>query len=304
MKDHDHKNLWYTRRGSVIEGPYPAGQVARYLLLGRLRKTDEVSQDGQTWHNIMDCPEVVPPLMLEDSPEAEERLLLARIHEDERGPGDRRDHEEEVPQHIRDRRRHRDRRRPEDFLTEEQRELRYQRWKAMNRVERPHYLKTALAGLLFLVLVVSVVILFGERREFPNPDCDAAPQPRVNWYSCQIEGVAAAGKDMTGAYLYNAVLTAGNFAGAILRQADLSYTRLGLANFGGADLREAKLYGAYLERADLEGADLRNADLSYAILRHANLKNARLAGARLDKAVWIDGRTCLPGSVGACLVAK
>jgi len=41
--------IWYTRRGSEVKGPFPIGQIRRYVLLGRIRETDEVSTDGETW---------------------------------------------------------------------------------------------------------------------------------------------------------------------------------------------------------------------------------------------------------------
>jgi hypothetical protein len=50
----------------------------------------------------------------------------------------------------------------------------------------------------------------------------------------------------------------------------------------------------------LVGADLRNADLTDANLAGANLAHARLEGANLSRAVWVDGRVCAEGSLGAC----
>ena len=52
---------------------------------------------------------------------------------------------------------------------------------------------------------------------------------------------------------------------------------------------------------DLTNADLSNSDLSYANLKGSKLGGANLGGAKLDKAIWIDGSSCAPGSVGACI---
>ena len=56
--------------------------------------------------------------------------------------------------------------------------------------------------------------------------------------------------------------------------------------------------------AKLFRADLRRADLSAADLSGAKLSEGRLFGAELSGAVWIDGRRCAPGSVGACRFAQ
>lgn len=304
MTEHGKSNLWYARRGAVIEGPYPAGQISRYLLLGRLRQSDEVSQDGKEWYKILQCRELVPELMLDDDPDAKERLLMSRMHEDEREPGDRRDEQDHVPPEIMERRGKKNRRRPEDHLTEEQREQRFRRWKELNKTQKPAYLLTMLAGLAFVTLVIVVVIVFGDHREFKDPDCNAPPGPNVNWRNCQLEGAEAEGKDMHDANLHNATLTGARFAGVRLNNAELSYARLGLSDLSGADLSGARLFGTYLEQADLRGAKLKGADLSYAILRQARLDGVDLSGVHLEHAVWVDGSTCQAGSVGECLIAK
>jgi len=59
--------------------------------------------------------------------------------------------------------------------------------------------------------------------------------------------------------------------------------------------RSCDLYAAELAGADLSGADLTAAKLVDAKLAGANLNSARLAAA-----LWMDGRTCAPGSIGAC----
>jgi uncharacterized protein YjbI with pentapeptide repeats len=58
--------------------------------------------------------------------------------------------------------------------------------------------------------------------------------------------------------------------------------------------------GIGLRAADLRGTRLAGADLSYADLREARLEGAVLAETRFDNAIWTDGHTCKPGSVGRC----
>jgi hypothetical protein len=86
---------------------------------------------------------------------------------------------------------------------------------------------------------------------------------------------AAQGKDLRGAYLYDAQLKGVDFRGA-----NLDRTQLGHADLRGADLRGAKLKGAYLFKADLSGADLRGAELPEKMkLTHVNLTGAKFDDA-------------------------
>jgi uncharacterized protein YjbI with pentapeptide repeats len=90
---------------------------------------------------------------------------------------------------------------------------------------------------------------------------------------------AAQGKDLRGAYLYEAQLGGVDFRGA-----DLDRTQLGHADLHNADLRGAKLEGAYLYKADLSNADLRGAQLPAKMkLTHVNLTGAKF-----------DDKTALP----------
>src|SRR5688572_9411783 len=85
-----------------------------------------------------------------------------------------------------------------------------------------------------------------------------------------VAGTAAAqGKDLSGAYLFQAKLQNVDFRGATLFR-----TQLGEADLRGADFRGAKLTGAYLHKADLAGADLRGAELK-TLPGKVNLKGAR-----------------------------
>ena len=72
------------------------------------------------------------------------------------------------------------------------------------------------------------------------------------------------------------------------------------ADLSGANLSGADLSGANLAGADLSGANLAGADLTAAKLVDANLAGANLDSARLAGALWLDGSTCAPGSIGAC----
>jgi uncharacterized protein YjbI with pentapeptide repeats len=86
---------------------------------------------------------------------------------------------------------------------------------------------------------------------------------------------AAQGKDLRGAYLYEAQLKNADFRGA-----NLDRTQLGHADLRGADFRGANLKGAYLYKADLSGADLRGA----ALPAKMKLTHVNLTGAKFDDA--------------------
>ncbi len=79
------RQLWYVRKGGRTQGPIPHEQVAHEILLGRIRKNDEISADGQHWQHPNTLPQLVPEVMKHaDTKEARQHLLLARLREDER----------------------------------------------------------------------------------------------------------------------------------------------------------------------------------------------------------------------------
>lgn len=84
--------LWYTRRDREIRGPFPAGMVTRYILLGRIRETDQLSTDQISWQSLSDVPQLIPEELKLDlsDPQNREKLRIACMREDERGALDRR----------------------------------------------------------------------------------------------------------------------------------------------------------------------------------------------------------------------
>ncbi len=86
---------WYARRDGVVRGPYAAGEISRYLLLGRIRIEDELSDNGHDWRPALSVEALVPAVLLEDDAEAlaEARARVdQRTHRDDgyRGPERRR----------------------------------------------------------------------------------------------------------------------------------------------------------------------------------------------------------------------
>lgn len=81
---------WYMRREGVIRGPYTAGKITRYLLLGRIRLDDELSQDRESWVIASCLDSLLPPeLTCQSCWDDFQKLVMAQMKVDER-KGDRR----------------------------------------------------------------------------------------------------------------------------------------------------------------------------------------------------------------------
>jgi uncharacterized protein YjbI with pentapeptide repeats len=105
-------------------------------------------------------------------------------------------------------------------------------------------------------------------------------------------GVSCPHCNLFQANLYNKDLRGRSYAGARLRQADMSLSVFNHVNFVDADLRDVNGYGALFTGANLKGADLTNATLVGSYLQGANFKGAKLdgvnfSGAEMDKAAGL-----------------
>lgn len=285
---------WYVRRGKEIKGPFPAGLVSRYLLLGRVRENDEVSRDRQEWFQAGRVAELIPEAMRlaranPDDEEAQERLAAARRWADER-----RDVRGTPPESGDDRRK--EEQSAEEIALRSAHLAREDEFSAVPLVTRRDYLIIA----VLVALLAALPFVLPSRHQVDKPQCAAPPAPRVNWSNCRLQGQQYPNSNLAQAHLRNADLTGALLRAANLAGADVAYADLTLAILRGANLSHADLKGASLRQADLSNADLTGADLAYADLRHAILDGATLTGAVLDNAIWVDGTVCLPGSVGTC----
>ena len=87
----DSEQLWLTRRDGVVRGPFPAAWVRRYILLGRIRMTDELRLGAGEWRPAFRCDALIPEVLRQPLTEDNlVRLKQARWEADERGHGDRR----------------------------------------------------------------------------------------------------------------------------------------------------------------------------------------------------------------------
>lgn len=312
--------LWYTRRDQHIRGPFPHGLITRFIVLGRLQMTDEVSVDQIRWQYVKDVPEIIPdPLKSDpDDPELQEYLRVARRREDERAAGDRRQ---------RDGASHDERRRHEDRRQDESGELLHHRAIKTNlskeRQASPERMRPGFIIVLLAVVSGAIGAAFWFTPQAPalRWQCDAPAGPRVNWSNCKFEGIMLDHAELSGVRLDNANLSGAHLQGANLTGGNLSYANLSQADLRQANLTHAILTGAVLRNANLERAVLPNAILSYAVLQGANLRaadlssadlsNVDLTGASLDGAnidncnlvgaIWVDRGVCGAGSLGQCV---
>jgi len=76
---------WYTRRDGVMRGPFSAENISRYMLLGRIRLDDELSQDCETWVVAAELDNLLPgELKSQSSWDDYQQLLTAHMQADER----------------------------------------------------------------------------------------------------------------------------------------------------------------------------------------------------------------------------
>lgn len=290
------KGLWYVRQGGRVRGPFPAGQISREILLGRLRDTDELSHDREHWQPLSALPQLVPDVMRHtDTEEGRQHLLLARLREDER-LHDRRTAgtaEAEASQ------RHGDRRTVESFDVVAHRD-RVSRWSTIENREERNLLLPAAVIMITLFILGTYFLWYRPAPPSAERNCLALPASSVNWSGCDMSARNLSRLDLDQAQLSNAKLSRANLQATRLTRADLSYADLVGADLSMANLQKAILKGAVLRNAQLAQADLRDADLGYVSLQGADLSGALLSGANFEKAIWTDGRVCAAGSVGDC----
>ncbi|MCA9912020.1 MAG: pentapeptide repeat-containing protein [Anaerolineae bacterium] len=285
------RKLWFIRQDKEIRGPFPSATISQFLLIGRVRMSDEVSQDKENWQKIRNIPELIPDVMKADltDPVNRANLEAARHGADERKWG-----EDEFD----------DSERRSSETAEEYALRQLHASKRLDEYERKTKQQKIITLAVLLVICAAVIIpllLYTPGEKVPDIDCSAPQAPGVNWSNCNFQGANLDGAVLIKAHIRNANFTSASLYQTKLSGVDFSYTNLGLANLRLSDLTNASLVGAVLRNSDLRGADLSGADLSYADLQGAQLTDTNLRRAKLDKAIWINGQVCAQGSVGGCL---
>ncbi len=305
MNETRHRRiLWYTRRDGVVRGPYPEKQIGRYVLLGRIRESDEVRPEEGDWATLQEHPDLIPEVMkLPPTDENLQKLLMARLREDERRPRDRRDDEDGVSAAVVERRTGVERRRPETSDMLRHRELKYQVSHSGRRNGDLYRYPIAFSALVALGFLLSYLLGKAQPEE-PPPDCAGVPRPGINWNGCNLSGLTSRSANLIGARIRNARLDAADLRGATMTGADMEYSSISFGNLSDADLSHASLVGVTARGADLRNVRFHNANLAYANLSDTRLDGADLSGANLSNAIWIDHKPCLAGSIGACNRAR
>lgn len=298
MVEH-HIRGWFVRRGKKIAGPYHKGLVSRYILLGRIKLSDEISSDRENWRPVLKLPELIPDVMKGDmsDPMVQERLKAARRWADERDLDERRDSRAGDPDHGQSR--GGDRRDYEDLESARGREARHRR--GLGAAGRR---QAALGWAVILVLITALsatgIYTYITMEPEELIDCGAEPAPGINWRNCKLPGIDVAGADLSNAVLRNAILTGARMQNVSLAASDVAYADLSLADLTNGDMRGTILVGASLKNARLRKADMRHANLGYTDFSGADIAGVLFEGANLSRAIWVDGRECAQGSLGQC----
>ena len=206
--------LWYTRRGNIVRGPFPAPQISRFILLGRIIDTDELSADQINWQPVSSVPVLIPEELKADpnDPKARERLLMARMREDERSAVDRRSRKggAEVPTLDRRQRVDNDRRSQEDEQLIRHRQVKTAITEASKQSQNNYFLRAVMA-MTIIGGLVGGAWYYQPWEMLESSDCNAPAQPWVNWSNCLMEGVRLAATDLRGARLRNANLSGADY---------------------------------------------------------------------------------------------
>ncbi|NNG12620.1 MAG: hypothetical protein HKM88_05150 [Halobacteria archaeon] len=85
MINNETEPYWFARRNGAVRGPFTVDHVKHWIRLGRIRLSDEVSQDECSWRPVMELPDLFPDELAGASgPEDYQRFLAAYSHADER----------------------------------------------------------------------------------------------------------------------------------------------------------------------------------------------------------------------------
>lgn len=295
-----HAQNLYVRRNGAVKGPYRLGLIRNFLLLGRLHLTDEVSEDQRVWVRLDTIDALIPKEMRADASDADkQRLQVLRRRQDEREKERRGKTDKEVSGANR---RGSDRRQPEPPEVVTARELRLKQ-KLEQDSPKKYYFSMGLMALAAIGVGFLVYFFIAQKSDNYADviNCNAAPQPRVNWRNCILKNIVVVSKNIEYANLQGTNLQGADLHGSNLQSVNAAYAQLTRTNLSYVDLSNARLTGAVLQFADLTNAILSNADLSYADLKGALLGGVDLRGVKFDGAIWVDGKGCKIGSVGECV---
>ncbi|MDF1588410.1 MAG: pentapeptide repeat-containing protein [Gammaproteobacteria bacterium] len=291
----NNKTLWYIRKNGVIKGPFTSAFITNNLALGRLRMTDEISQNQSQWHVILNLPELHPS-------HNDEHQLKAKKQLDERDGFDRRETITDSVEHAIERQ-------PQDrHQVESDQEIEHRRLHTLLmqklRHQKQHTFWPMVATFSILGAAIVLALIYPSQLPVPLPNCTTPAAPEVNWNNCLKPKIDLQHKDLTAIQLRNSQLIGSNLMNSKLNGADLAYADLRFTNLSYSQLQNALLLGANLKQSDLSNADLTDADLSFADLRDANIGGSIFKNTRFDNAIWTNGQVCAINSIDRCIVVS
>lgn len=289
---------WFIRQQGNIKGPFTIALLRSNLKRGRLAETDEVSQDQQHWLRLSDL--LAAAIMRQSEPETSPVVDKHPI--DERDGFDRRTELAEQSSAAERSQRKKTRREKENANIVRRRQLRTHRMRILFN-QRENWFWPLFSISAVIIALFLIAFLYPTLLPLPETACDSPAKANVNWENCIKPRAELTAANLSRANLRNTQLAGAQLMSADLHAANLSYANLQEANLSYADLSKANLMGSHLQHADLSNSLLSNANLSFADLTGANLGNSELEGAQLGHAIWIDGKQCLPHSVGECFQA-
>ncbi|VAW67426.1 hypothetical protein MNBD_GAMMA09-2748 [hydrothermal vent metagenome] len=288
------KGRWYIKLGDSIQGPFPNKLIGRYLILGRITQDMLVSQDKKSWAPIKSYPAMVPEVVKEaGTAQGDRALMLARIREDERSANTEGNGEDGAADERRD---------EEEQIMQLHRQMRDDVLNHYNTKPGKKTVYYSIAGVLLLTLT-GFFLSTQNSEDIAQAQCSSEAHAGINWSGCNKQGEVLRNYDLKGVNFRSAMLQTADLSAADMQKADLAYANLSQSILLYAQLQQSNMKGANLRQANLQGANLTAANLSYAELAGAQLQGAILKQAIFDHAIWVNGETCLPGSVGACLLA-
>ena len=158
-----NKQLWYMRRDKEIRGPFPPGLITRYILLGRILETDELSTDQTSWQCVNSLPNLIPDEMKLDLTVAEnvEILRIARMREDERETVDRRNSNKQQHNLVASQdKRAGDRRSSESLDVIRHREIKTQLLESLRQKQRENYIARILGAMIVFTAILFIALSF------------------------------------------------------------------------------------------------------------------------------------------------
>ena len=278
----------------MVKGPFLPAQITRNILLGRLLPDDELSLNEKQWQEVASHQELYPDV-LQKKPFNEKEVNIARMQVDER-VADQRRAKQNMEQ---ERRQTRERRATESEAILAHRQHRKEIDDACkSSVKRPRMPFLSIA--LIVIVILGFGLLLKPEDQASQVDCGLPPAKAVNWSNCNFINLDVENQNLESAQLTDAILNESNLLGANLSSANMAYAEITKSDFSYANLENVRLIGANLQSSDLRYANLNNADLSFADLSNVLLAGANLSNTRFDNAIWVDGRICKKGSIGAC----